>query len=242
VSTVQASPKLLVKDLKAAYGSALVLHGVDLEVGQGEVVVLLGANGAGKTTTLRALCGMVGAEGSVKLDGAELVGRGTEWIVRRGVAHVPQGRGVFAELTVTDNLRAGAFVRSDTAAVEADLEHWLEVFPRLRDRRDRPAGTLSGGEQQMLAVARGLMSRPELLLLDEPSLGLARIVTRELFDQLAQINAEQGTAMLIVEQNARLALAFAHRAYVMEAGQIVLDGEAAEVRADEAMRRAYLGY
>jgi branched-chain amino acid transport system ATP-binding protein len=241
--TVTATDTLLrVAGLHAAYRSVKVLHGLDLEVRRGEVVVLLGANGAGKTTTLRALCGMVDTQGSVLLDGVELVGRSTEWIVRQGIAHVPQGRGIFGVLTVEENMRAGAWGRRDAKGVDADIERWYGVFPRLAERRRQRAGGMSGGEQQMLAVARALMARPKLLLLDEPSLGLAQIVTRDLFRQLEEINRDEGMSMLIVEQNAELALSFAHRGYVIESGHIVLGGQAADIRADEGMRRAYLGY
>ena len=235
-------PLLTVTGLKAAYGPVSVLHGLDFVVHEREVVVLLGANGAGKTTTLRALCSMVDTKGSVVLDGAECVGRPTEWIVRRGVAHVPQGRGTFPELTVEENLEAGAYVRSDRGAVRDDMERWLEVFPRLADRRNVQAGSLSGGEQQMLAVARALMLRPKLLLLDEPSLGLAPMLTTELFRQFANLNAQFGTTMFVVEQNAGLALSIAARAYVLEAGQIVLSGSSDELRDHDDVRKAYLGF
>ncbi|MGY1841356.1 MULTISPECIES: ABC transporter ATP-binding protein [unclassified Modestobacter] len=237
-----AEPLLQLSGVHASYGEVAVLHGIDLEVHAGEVVVLLGANGAGKTTTLRAICGMVGTRGSVKLAGTELVGRPTEWIVRRGISHVPQGRGVFGVLSVEENLRVGAWNRKDTRGIEADIARWYEVFPRLAERRGQLAGGMSGGEQQMLAIARGLMARPQLLLLDEPSLGLAQIITRGLFTQLEDINREESVAMLIVEQNAELALSFAHRGYVIESGSIVLQGTAEQVRGNEDMRRAYLGY
>ena len=235
-------PLLELSGVHAAYGEVAVLRGIDLTVGEGEVVVLLGANGAGKTTTLRAICGMVGTRGSVTLGGTELVGKPTEWIVRRGIAHVPQGRGVFGVLDVEENLRVGAWGRKDTKGIEADIERWYGVFPRLAERRHQLAGGMSGGEQQMLAIARGLMARPRLLLLDEPSLGLAQIITRGLFTQLEEINREESVAMLIVEQNAELALSFAHRGYVIESGSIVLSGTADEVRGNDDMRRAYLGY
>ncbi len=237
-----AEALLRLSDVHAAYGEVEVLRGMDLEVNEGEVVVLLGANGAGKTTTLRAICGMVGTRGSVRLAGRELVGRPTEWIVRQGIAHVPQGRGVFGSLSVEENLRVGAWNRRDTTRNQADMERWYGVFPRLAERRTQLAGGMSGGEQQMLAVARGLMGRPRLLLLDEPSLGLAQIITRELFRQLEQINREESVSMLIVEQNAELALSFAARGYVLESGSIVLSGSADEVRGNEDMRRAYPGY
>ena len=233
---------LAVSDLKASYGQVPVLHGLDFEVNDGEVVVLLGANGAGKTTTLRALCGMVETKGSVLFDGVECVGRSTEWIVRRGVGHVPQGRGTFPELTVEENLEAGAYVRTDRDVVRADIEHWLGVFPRLAERRTVSAGSLSGGEQQMLAIARALMLRPKLLVLDEPSLGLAPMLTKDLFKQFADLNREFGTTMFLVEQNAGLALSIAARAYVLEAGRIVLSGPSDELRDHDDVRKAYLGF
>ncbi|MYG59213.1 MAG: ABC transporter ATP-binding protein, partial [Acidimicrobiia bacterium] len=198
-------------------------------------------NGAGKTTTLRALCAMVSTEGSVRLAGEELSGQRTADIVRRGVAHVPQGRGTFPDLSVEENLMAGAYVRSD-ADVRSDMEQWFETFPVLGERRAQAAGSLSGGEQQMLAIARALMLRPSLLLLDEPSLGLAPMITRSLFEQLTAINAAAGTTMLVVEQNASLALGVADVAYVLEAGEVALSGPADELAADDNVRRAYLGY
>ena len=232
-----------VKGLTASYGPVPVLHGLDLTVEEGEVVVLLGANGAGKTTTLRALCqmGLVNIGGSVTFDGQRLVGRRPEQVVRLGIAHVPQGRGTFGELTVEDNLQIGAYVRSDSE-VRADIERSYQIFPRLGERSAQHAGSLSGGEQQMLAVARALMSRPRLLLLDEPSLGLAPLVIKDLFDRFAELNRTLGTTMLIVEQNANVALAIAQRAYVLETGQIVLEGPADQLRHNDAVRRAYLGF
>ena len=232
---------LEVRGLKAAYGDIRVLHGIDFSVAEGQIAVILGANGAGKTTTLRALCAMVAVEGSIRLAGEELAGHRTADIVRRGVAHVPQGRGTFPELSVDENLLAGAFVRTD-GQVRADVERWYEAFPVLGQRRSQAAGSLSGGEQQMLAIARALMLRPTLLLLDEPSLGLAPMITRSLFEQLTAINAEAGTTMLVVEQNAALALGVADRAYVLEAGEVALSGPAGELAADDNVRRAYLGY
>jgi len=236
-----SGPYLEVSGLKAAYGDIQVLHGIDFSVDEGQIAVILGANGAGKTTTLRALCAMVSTEGSVRLAGEELSGRRTADIVRRGVAHVPQGRGTFPDLSVEENLMAGAYVRSD-ADVRADMEQWFETFPVLGERRGQTAGSLSGGEQQMLAIARALMLRPSLLLLDEPSLGLAPMITRSLFDQLTAINATAGTTMLVVEQNASLALGVANVAYVLEAGEVALSGPADELAADDSVRRAYLGY
>ena len=232
---------LEVADLTGGYGPVRVLRGLDFVVGEGEVVVILGANGAGKTTTLRAVSGMVAAKGRITFDGRSIIGRRPEELVRLGIAHVPQGRGTIAELSVHENLRVGAFVRHD-AEVEADLDRWYEVFPRLAERRDQLAGSMSGGEQQMLAIARALMSRPRLLLLDEPSLGLAPLVTRELFERLRRINEESGMTVLVVEQNANLALDIASRGYVLEAGTIAISGSAGELQRDESVRKAYLGY
>jgi branched-chain amino acid transport system ATP-binding protein len=234
------TPLLDVRDLEAGYGPVQVLRGMSFTVDEGEVVVILGANGAGKTTTIRAVSGMIPVKGEVAIDGAGVGGKAPEEIVRRGVAHVPQGRGTFVDLTVEENLRLGAYTRKDKE-VAADLDRWYEVFPRLRERRDQAAGSMSGGEQQMLAIARAVMSRPRLLLLDEPSLGLAPLVTQELFRQLQAMNQEDGLALLVVEQNANLALSIAERGYVLEAGQIVVSGTAAELQADESVRKAYLG-
>ena len=234
-------PLLTVAALRAAYGPAVVLRGLDFSVGEGEVVVILGANGAGKTTTMRALSGTVATTGSARLRGTELVGRRPDRVARLGVAHVPQGRGTFAELSVADNLEAGAYTRRDRAAVRAEVDRWYETFPVLGQRRGQPAGNLSGGEQQMLAVARAMLGRPALLLLDEPSLGLAPLVVRELFALLAERNRDDGLAMLVVEQNADLALDLATRGYVLETGELRASGTAAELRADDTVRRAYLG-
>jgi branched-chain amino acid transport system ATP-binding protein len=236
------SALLEVEGLRASYGPLQALHGVDVTVDEGGVVAILGPNGAGKTTILRALCGMVRTAGRVTFDGRNLLGLPTERIVRLGVAHVPEGRGTFPALTVEENLRLGAYVRRDAAAVAADIDRWYGVFPRLADRCGQTAASLSGGEQQMLAIARALLLRPRLLLLDEPSLGLAPMVTKELYSVLGQIKREQHTTMLLVEQNANLALELADHAYVLEAGRTVLAGPAGEVRTDELVRRAYLGY
>jgi branched-chain amino acid transport system ATP-binding protein len=231
---------LEVEGLTAAYGQIRALHGVDLTVGEGQVVALLGPNGAGKTTTLRAICGMVRAAGRIAFRGRDLTGLATEKVSRLGIAHVPEGRGTFSGLTVAENLTLGAYGRRDPD-VPRDIDRWYGIFPRLADRRDQPAGSLSGGEQQMLAVARALLSRPALLLLDEPSLGLAPMVVREVFEVLTGIRAEQGTGMLLVEQNAALALELADAAYVLAAGRTVLSGPAAEIRAEDSVRRSYLG-
>ncbi len=231
---------LEVEGLTAAYGQIRALHGVDLTVGEGQVVALLGPNGAGKTTTLRSICGMVRASGRITFRGRDLTGLATEKVTRLGIAHVPEGRGTFPGLTVTENLKLGAYGRRDPE-VRRDIDRWFEIFPRLADRRDQPAGSLSGGEQQMLAVARALLSRPTLLLLDEPSLGLAPLVVREVFEVLDRIRAEQGTGMLLVEQNAALALELADAAYVLAAGRTVLSGPASEIRAEDSVRRSYLG-
>ena len=231
---------LTVTDLRAGYGPVQVLTGVSIDVAEAEVVVVLGANGAGKTTLLRAVSGMIPVQGSVVVDGTEVAGRRPDELLRLGVAHVPQGRGTFNDLTVEENLRLGGFTRSADEVAE-DTERWLDLFPRLRERREQLAGSMSGGEQQMLAIARALMSRPSLLLLDEPSLGLAPLVTRDVFDSIQSIVAELGTAVLVVEQNANLALGIADRGYVLETGTIVSSGTAAELSADDSIRRAYLG-
>ncbi len=229
-----------VKDLRGGYGAIQVLHGLDFHVGDGEVVVILGANGAGKTTTLRAISGMIERTGSITLRGEDIGSTKAPDIVRKGVAHVPQGRGTLPELSVEDNLLVGAYIRSDDE-VEADMEQWYDVYPVLRERKNQRAGSLSGGEQQMLAVARALMSRPSLLLLDEPSLGLAPIIVSDLFERFAEINKETGTTMLVVEQNAQLALGIADRGYVLESGTIFTQGPADELINDDAIRKAYLG-
>jgi len=239
--TAVGTTLLAVEELWAGYGPVQVLHGVTFEVRTGEVVVILGANGAGKTTTLRALCQMISTKGKIEFDGTGLIGRSTTDVVRRGIAHVPQDRGTFPDLSVRDNLEVGAFTRRDNE-VNADIDRWFDAFPRLADRRTQQAGSLSGGEQQMLAIARALMGRPRLLLLDEPSLGLAPLIVQDLFRRLGALNAEQGITMLVVEQNANLAFDIAHRAYVLEAGRMALSGTADELRNDEAVRRAYLGY
>ena len=236
------STMLQVAGLDAGYGPIQVLREVDLHVDEGEIVVLLGANGAGKTTTIRAICQMIDSKGSVNMCGAELVGMRPEKMAGLGIAHVPQGRGTFPELTVEENLNVGAYIRKDRAEIRGDIDRSYELFPRLGERRAQLAGSLSGGEQQMLAVARALMSRPRLLLLDEPSLGLAPLVIQGLFNRFNELNQEDGVTMFIVEQNANLALDIANRAYVLEAGRIVLSGSAAELRANDAVRRAYLGF
>jgi branched-chain amino acid transport system ATP-binding protein len=228
--------------LHAAYGQTRVLHGIDFAVDAGAITTLLGANGAGKTTTLRALCGMVRTQGEVHFDGQRIDGRATEDVVRLGIAHVPDGRGTFAHLSTEENLRLGAYTRGDKAAVEEDLQRMYGYFPRLKERRAQQAGTLSGGEQQMLAVSRALMLRPKLMLLDEPSFGLAPLVVKELFGILRAVNRKEGVSMLVVEQNAAMALDLANRAYLIETGRIVLSGTTDEIRSDDAVRRSYLGY
>ena len=230
---------LRTEGLRASYGQVDVLLGIDIEVNEGEMVVILGANGAGKTTTMRAVSGTVARSGSIIFDGQEIVDENAESIVRMGIAHVPQGRGTFADLTVEENLRIGAYIRKDS--VESDIERWYETFPRLGERKSQKAGSLSGGEQQMLAIARALMSRPRLLLCDEPSLGLAPLVTQELFGVLKTLNHEEGLSVLLVEQNANLALKVAHRVYLLETGQVVASGSAESIAGDERIRKAYLG-
>jgi branched-chain amino acid transport system ATP-binding protein len=236
------APILSVRNLQAQYGPTKVLHGIDFDVQQGGITTILGANGAGKTTTLRAVCAMVKTQGEVHLAGERIDGKPTEDIVRRGVAHVPDGRGTFMNLTTEENLRLGAYTRKDKAQVEADYERMYTYFPRLKERRRQQAGTLSGGEQQMLAVSRALMLRPKLLLLDEPSFGLAPLIVRELFDILGEINKAEGTSVLLVEQNASLALRLADQAYLLETGKVVISGSAESIRNDESVRRSYLGY
>jgi branched-chain amino acid transport system ATP-binding protein len=230
------------KGLHASYGATRVLHGIDFALEEGSITTLLGANGAGKTTTLRALCGMVKTSGEVRFAGKRVDGRATEDIVRLGVAHVPDGRGTFAQLSTEENLRLGAYTRKDKAAVQEDLERMYGYFPRLKERRRQQAGTLSGGEQQMLAVSRALMLRPKLLLLDEPSFGLAPLVVQELFGILRTVNEKERVSMLVVEQNAAMALDLADRAYLIETGRVVLSGQADEIKRDDAVRRSYLGY
>jgi branched-chain amino acid transport system ATP-binding protein len=236
------TPLLQVKGLHAQYGPTRVLHGIDFEVREGGITTVLGANGAGKTTTLRAVCGMVRTQGEVLLAGQRIDGKATEAIVRLGVAHVPDGRGTFMNLTVEENLRLGAYTRKDRDQVQADFERIYNHFPRLRERLRQQAGTLSGGEQQMLAVSRALMLRPRLLLLDEPSFGLAPRIVQELFEIFGEINRTERTSMLLVEQNAALALKLADHAYLLETGRVVISGSAESIRNDEAVRRSYLGY
>ncbi len=235
-------PILEARGLKAYYGPIEVLHGIDFEVEEGGVTALLGANGAGKTTTLRAICGDDPARRRDKVQGEPLMSRSTEDIVRLGVAHVPDGRGTFTDLTVEENLRLGAYVRRDRAAVSADFDRVFGYFPRLAERLRQQAGTLSGGEQQMLAISRALLLRPRLLLLDEPSFGLAPLIVAEIFRILREIKRTEGVSILIVEQNANLALEFSDQAYLIETGRLVIGGAADEIRNDDAVRRAYLGY
>jgi branched-chain amino acid transport system ATP-binding protein len=236
-------PGLLeVRDLHAGYGATGVLHGISMSMAEGSVTALLGANGAGKTTTLRALCQMmVRTKGSIQIGGKRADGRATEDIVRLGVAHVPDGRGTFAALSTEENLRLGAYLRRDRAGVAEDIERVYGYFPRLKERRAQQAGTLSGGEQQMLAIGRALMSRPRLLLLDEPSFGLAPLVVRDIFEIMRRINREEKVSILLVEQNASLALDVADRVYLLETGRIVLEGTPQDVRENDAVRRVYLG-
>ena len=230
---------LELRGVEAFYGSVPALHGIDLSVDEGELVAVLGANGAGKTTTLRAISGTVRTRGQLRLGGRALARR-PESVARAGVAHVPEGRGIFGELSVWDNLRLGAYLRRNGPAEE--FERVRSYFPWLADRRDQPAGTLSGGEQQMLALARALIGRPRLLLVDEPSLGLAPIVVRALFEVLTKLNREEGLTALVVEQNAGVALQAASRAYVLESGAVVLDGPSDELARNDSLRRSYLGY
>jgi branched-chain amino acid transport system ATP-binding protein len=235
-------PLLEVEGLKAFYGQTQALHGVSFTLEAGGITALLGANGAGKTTTLRAICGMVATDGQVRFDGKPIVRKATEEIVRMGVGHVPEGRGTFTTLTVEENLRVASLKRRDKAAARRDLEMVFEYFPILKARLGQQAGTLSGGEQQMLAISRALMLSPRLMLLDEPSFGLAPLVVQEIFRIMRRINGEAKMSMLLVEQNAALALDLADHAYVLETGRVVMSGKAADVKSDEAIRKSYLGY
>ncbi len=236
------TPVLEVRGLMAAYGPTRVLKGIDLDIADGEIVTLLGANGAGKTTTLRALCQMmVATQGSITLSGQRIDGRSTEQIAKLGVGHVPDGRGTFLGLTSEENLRLGAYARTSREGIAADMERIYDYFPRLKERRAQQAGTLSGGEQQMLAIGRALMGKPRLLLLDEPSFGLAPLIVKDIFAIMRRINQEERVSILLVEQNAKLALDLADRAYLLETGRIVLSGPSGEIRRDDAVRRAYLG-
>ena len=229
--------------LTAGYGPVTVLQGIDIEVNAGEIVVVLGANGAGKTTTMRAISGTIPRQGMIEFEGRSIQKASADAIVRGGIVQVPQGRGTFPELSVADNLLAGAYVRRDGAkAVEDDISKWYSVFPRLQERATQRAGSLSGGEQQMLAIARALMSRPKLLLCDEPSMGLAPLITRELFKVIGELNRDEGLSVLLVEQNANLAMHMASRVYLLETGVIVASGTAAELSADDSIRKAYLGF
>ncbi len=231
---------LELQGVTGGYGPVQVLHGIDVAVEEGQVAVVLGANGAGKTTTLRAISGLIPVSGEIIFDGTPITGRRPENVAKAGIAHVPQGRGTFVELTAEENLRLGAVTRDGD--VSADVNRWFEVFPRLGERRGQAAGSMSGGEQQMLAIARAMMARPRLLLLDEPSLGLAPLITRELFEQLGEINREEGLTILVVEQNANLALDIGNHGYVLETGHIVTSGSADSLRGDDAVRKAYLGF
>ncbi|MDP6344165.1 MAG: ABC transporter ATP-binding protein [Alphaproteobacteria bacterium] len=233
---------LEVANLEAFYGPIQALHGISFSLEQGGITTILGANGAGKTTTLRSICGMVKTGGEISFDGESIAGKATEAIVRHGVAHVPEGRGTFVRVTTEENLKLGAFSRRDSKAVQQDMERVYGYFPRLKERRNQQAGTLSGGEQQMLAVGRALMLHPRLMLLDEPSFGLAPLIVQELFGILRTINKDEGVSMLLVEQNASLALELADHAYLLETGRVVMSGTADEISADESVRESYLGY
>ena len=236
-------PELLtVSKLSAWYGATQALDGISFSLEAGRITAILGANGAGKTTTLRALCQTIRTAGSIRFDDQELVGKATDAVVRSGVAHVPDGRGTFAALSVEENLRLGAYVRRDKAGTALDLEKAFTRFPILKERRHQQAGTLSGGQQQMLAISRALMLRPRLLLLDEPSFGLAPLIVAEIFEIMRGINAEDKVSMLVVEQNASLALDLADYAYLLETGRVAMSGPSAAIKNNESVRRAYLGY
>lgn len=233
---------LEVNNLNAYYGATQALDGISFSLQTGHITAILGANGAGKTTTLRALCQTVRTTGSIQFNGQQLVGKATENVVRTGIAHVPDGRGTFGALSVEENLRLGAYVRRDKAEAALDLEKAFVRFPILKERRHQQAGTLSGGQQQMLAISRALMLRPKLLLLDEPSFGLAPLIVAEIFHIMRTINREDHVSMLLVEQNASLALDLADHAYLLETGRVALSGPSSDIKNDESVRRAYLGY
>ena len=234
-------PHLTVRGLEVRYGAIQALRGIDLTVGRGEVVALIGANGAGKTSTLRAVSGMLKpSAGEITLDGKNITGWKANQIVPRGMAHAPEGRGIFLNLSVEENLALGAYLRRDTAEIQKDLEYCFKLFPRIQERRKQMAGTLSGGEQQMLAISRSLMSRPKILLLDEPSLGLAPQVTETIFRTLKEVN-ERGMSILLVEQNAHLALNLAHYGYVLETGEVAMTGPGQDLLNSPEIRKAYLG-
>ena len=237
-----AASLLEMEDVRAGYGPTSVLHGISLSVPEGEIVSLLGANGAGKTTTLRAITCGVHWSGNIRFAGRSLSKMHTEDVVRAGIAHVPEGRGILTELTVEENLKLGSHLRRDGAAVRKDYDRVFEYFPVLRERRRLSASTLSGGEQQMLAVARALLMRPKLMLLDEPSLGLAPMIVRAIFEIIKTINQTDKVAVLLVEQNARLALEISTQAYVLEVGRVAITGPSAELKGNESVRRSYLGY
>jgi branched-chain amino acid transport system ATP-binding protein len=239
--TSSTAPLLVLEKLAVSYGGIKAVKGIDLHVGRGELVCLIGANGAGKTTTLKGICGLQPvSSGTVRYDGEDVTGRPAFELVRRGLAMVPEGRGVFGALTIEENLAMGAYIRTDRAGIAEDIERVFTLFPRLKERRRQTAGTLSGGEQQMLAMGRSLMSRPRLLLLDEPSMGLAPLMVQKVFETVHTVSKE-GVTILLIEQNAKLALEVSHRGYVMESGEITLAGDAKKLLVDPAVRAAYLG-
>jgi branched-chain amino acid transport system ATP-binding protein len=233
---------LEVKGLKAYYRQVEALHGISFELEEGGITTILGANGAGKTTTLRSICRMVRTEGEIRFDGKDLTGMATENVVRLGIAHIPEGRGTFVRQTVEENLQLGGYTRKNKVEIAQDIERVYDYFPRLRERQKQQAGTLSGGEQQMLAIGRALMLRPRLMLLDEPSFGLAPLIVQEIYQIMRRIREQEGTSMLLVEQNANIALNLADHAYLLETGDVVMSGESHIIRDDENVRKSYLGY
>ncbi len=240
-NTQTRHPLLELKKLEVAYGGIHAVKGIDLEVGEGELVCLIGANGAGKTTTLKGICGLLPVKaGKIFYGGANITGRPAFQLVRRGLAMVPEGRGVFGALTIEENLSMGAYIRSDAGGIRSDIERVYTLFPRLKERRRQTAGTLSGGEQQMLAMGRAMMSRPKMLLLDEPSMGLAPLMVQKVFETIVTISGE-GVTILLIEQNAKLALEVSKRGYVMESGEVTLSGDASSLLHDPKVRAAYLG-